>query len=72
MATGDPWFFAWTFQSATPFARLARESGISAERINALDRGSQVTRGEIEGLAKAWRVEPADILTSLPAGTLAE
>ena len=72
MAAGDSWLFAWSTQSSVPFRRLHREAKVPDWRLTEIDRGSPVTREEIEALAKAWRVDVDDIVSMLPPGALVE
>jgi hypothetical protein len=46
IATGDPWFRAWCFQACTILPALARKSGVSIGRLDALDRGDRIRRDE--------------------------
>lgn len=66
IATGSRWFDAWQFQNSLSNARLARASGLSAERIYYLGHGAPVLRSEVEALAKTYGVQPSDIIASLP------
>lgn len=62
---GDDWFRAWVFQAVTPWVRLARASGVPLARIVAIDNGDAPTADEIAGFAKAWDVDPAQIIASM-------
>lgn len=64
--TGDRWFYAWAFQYALNGPRLKRMTGITSERANELHLGATVTQAEVEALATACGVQPADIIASLP------
>lgn len=70
MAMGDSWLFAWCSQSSVPFRRLDREAKIPDWRLTEIDRGSPATMAEIEALARVWRVDRQDIITTLPSGAV--
>jgi hypothetical protein len=70
MAAGESWLLAWAMLSTIPYRRLSRESGIGEERLANIDRGAPITRSELAAFAKAWRVAPDAIVTTLPPGTL--
>lgn len=70
MALGDSWLTAWCSQSTVPFRRLDNEAKIPSTRLTAIDRGSPATMAEIDALARVWRVDPQDIITTLPSGAL--
>jgi len=64
--TGSRWFDAWQFQNSLPTVRLAKLTGIPADRLLDLSCGAAVTRLEVAALAMAYGVQPADIIASLP------
>lgn len=66
IATRTKWFTAWMHQEATPYHRLVKRTGLTAARIVELERGvDQPTMKEVELLADAWFVSPADLLRSM-------
>lgn len=70
IAAGETWLFAWAIHSTISYRHLSRESGIGEERLLKIDSGAPITRSELAAFAKAWKVEPASIITTLPPGTL--
>lgn len=66
IAEGTNWFDAWTSEACTPWARLARTTGIPATRFTALKNGDRISRSEIDALARAWSVSSADLIGTLP------
>ncbi|WP_198350842.1 helix-turn-helix domain-containing protein [Flavisphingomonas formosensis] len=70
IATGDHWFGAWQRQNAIPFARLARQTGISEDRLEAMNRGDSLTRNEADALARAFGISTADLIASMPDAEL--
>jgi len=62
MRTGDHWFKAWQFQSCIASAKLARDTGIPANRFAAIENGGAVSRAEIDALARAWSVSSGDLI----------
>ena len=46
--------------------RLSKATGIPAPRLNAIQAGDHVSRGEIYALAVAWRISPGDLIASFP------
>jgi hypothetical protein len=65
VSTGGHWLDAWTAQASTPWEKLSRTSGLSIERIRAISQGDRLTRSELDGLAAAWKVDPAQVEASL-------
>lgn len=72
IATGTQWFHAWIAQYSLPYPRLKRLAGILPDRAAQLERGAAITRAEVEALAVACGVQPADIIASLPDPRLLE
>jgi hypothetical protein len=69
MTRGSEWFSAWIGQMATPYDWLAKKTRIPVARLQEIDRGSTITRAEVEALAKAWWITPDGLIASLPAPT---
>lgn len=69
---GDPWFYAWQRQRATPFERLARQTGIAAARLMTISRGDRVSRAEVDALARAWEISTGDLIASMPSPDLVQ
>lgn len=67
---GDKWFYAWLRQRATPMAKLARQTGISLPRLMTIDSGGQVSRAEVDALARAWDISSGDLIASMPSPDL--
>ncbi len=72
IADRSHWFEAWCFQNTLTWSRLKQATGIAAERARDLARGAPITRAELDALAKACGVQPADIIASLPDPALLE
>jgi hypothetical protein len=70
IADGEPWLLAWTLHSTTPYRLLARESGVSIQRLDELYRGAAVSMEELAALARVWRVDLKQVLPTLPAGVM--
>lgn len=66
MATGSRWFDAWCFQYSLNGPRLRKLTGIGLERAMELSRGAPIAAAELDALAKACGVQPADIIASFP------
>jgi len=66
MAEGDHWFDAWVAEASTPWARLARDTGIPIRRFIAISGGGHLSRTELEALARAWSVSSTDLISTLP------
>lgn len=66
IASGDPWFKAWSFQQCTPMARLVRTTGLTAGRLAAIEQGDRISRAEIDVLARAWSVSAEGLIGTLP------
>jgi hypothetical protein len=66
MARGSTWFQAWIGQMATPYARLAKMTQISVERIQQIADGATIRHGELIALAAAWWITPEGLLASMP------
>jgi hypothetical protein len=62
---GTHWFHAWLAQKCTPYARLAKLTGIPPRRFDAILRGDLVSRAEIDALARAWSVSTNDLIKSI-------
>lgn len=69
---GDPWFYAWQRQRATPMERLARQTGISVPRLMTISRGDRVSRAEVDALARAWEISSGDLIASMPSPDLVQ
>lgn len=65
ISQGDHWFYAWLAQKSTPLVRLARITGIPAERFFPIQRGGDVSRAELDALARAWSVSTQDLIRSM-------
>lgn len=65
IGTGSYWFTAWAEQKATPLGVLAKQTGIAVARLLAIDAGDQVSRAEIDALARAWAVSAGDLTASI-------
>ena len=70
IANGETWLFAWAMQSTISYRLLSRECRIKQERLLEIDEGAPITPDELAALARTWKVEPADIVRTLPPGTL--
>lgn len=70
IADGDHWFNAWVSQACTPWAALARTTGIPATRFAAIKNGDKVSRAEVDALARAWSVSTADLISTIPDPTI--
>lgn len=68
--TGSCWFLAWQFQYGFSNARLAKQTGMSSDRMYQLDHGAPVEVAEVEALAIAYGVQSSDIIASLPSPEL--
>ena len=65
IATGSYWFSAWMEQKATPIGALAKQTGISAARLLAIDAGDSLSRAELDALARAWAISAGDLIASI-------
>lgn len=65
IATGSYWFSAWSEQKATPVGMLAKQTGISTPRLLAIDAGDDVSRVELDSLARAWSISACDLIASI-------
>lgn len=63
--TGDDWFSAWARQACTPYPLITRKTGISGERLFALEAGAAPTGEECEALSGLWKCPMDDILASM-------
>ena len=63
---GTRWFHAWMAQMVTPYERLAKRTRIPVERLRAIEAGGQLSRAELEALAKAWWITPEGLIASMP------
>jgi hypothetical protein len=70
IAEGDHWFDAWVAEASTPWARLARDTGIPMRRFVAIRDGDRMSRTELDALARAWSVSSGDLLSTLPDRSL--
>jgi transcriptional regulator with XRE-family HTH domain len=70
IAQGDRWLQAWTMQSCVPYERLAKRTGLSMERIFAIEQGSTLTLAEMQALADAWKADLTSVIASLPDRSL--
>ena len=62
---GDGWFQAWLNQMATPYVRLGKITGIPVTRLMAIDCGDDISKAELDALARAWSVSSGDLKTSI-------
>lgn len=60
----------WTFQQSTPLVRLARMTGLTVARLDAIEHGDRVSRDEIDALARAWSVSAEGLIGTLPDRSL--
>ena len=66
IATGSYWVSAWLAQKSTPLAALARTTGIPIARLSTIStKGTEVSRAEIDALARAWSVSSEDLIRSI-------
>lgn len=70
IADGDRWFYAFMFQYSTPLYRLAKETGISQDRLQMIAAGEAITHDEVDALARAWWVTSEDLIGALPPSTV--
>lgn len=63
--TGDRWLYAWAMQACTPYPMIERKTGITVQRLLALEAGSAPTGPEYEALAELWRCPLDDLLASM-------
>ena len=70
IARGDRWLLAWTMQSCVPYERLAKRTGLSIERIFAIEQGSSLNLAELQALADAWKADLTSVIASLPNRSL--
>lgn len=62
---GSRWFDAWVAQMGTPYAPLAKKSGIAAARLFELSHGAAPAAEEIAALVPVWRATPEDLQASI-------
>jgi hypothetical protein len=62
---GSGWLDAWVMQRVTPYALIARRTGIAEARLFEFARGEPPTRAEIEALAALWHVPPEGLAASI-------
>jgi hypothetical protein len=62
---GSRWFDAWVAQRGTPYAALARKSGVAIARLFELSHGAAPTDAEIAALASPWRVTAEGLRESI-------
>lgn len=65
IATGSHWFEAWLMQNNTPLIRLEVLTGIPKRRFIAIQLGDDVSRAEIDALARAWSISSNDLIASI-------
>lgn len=65
--TGTPWFSAWQMQKCVARFRLAKLTGISERRLEAISRGDCLSRAELDALSIAWGVSAGDLVASMPS-----
>jgi hypothetical protein len=65
IATGSYWFEAWVMQQNTPWPRLSKTTGIPQNRLLAISSGDDVSRAEVDALARAWSVSSNDLIRSI-------
>jgi hypothetical protein len=70
VADGDRWLLAWTMQCCVPYERLAKRTGLSLDRIYAIERGSTLSLIELQALAEAWKTDLTSVIASLPDRSL--
>ena len=63
--TGSYWFDAWQGQKCTPNHLLAKRTGLAQARLLALSAGDDVSRAELDALARAWAVSAGDLAKSI-------
>jgi len=64
IAEGDHWFDAWVAGASTPWARLARDTGVPIRRFIAISGGDHLSRTELDALARAWSVSSTDLIST--------
>ena len=62
---GSRWFDAWVAQMGTPYAPLAKKSGIAVARLFELSHGAAPSDDEIAALAPHWCVTAEGLRKSL-------
>lgn len=65
--TGTRWFSAWQMQKCVATSRLAKMTGMSERRLEAISRGDYLSRAELDALAIAWGVSAGDLIASMPS-----
>ena len=65
ISTGTQWFTAWQMQKCVATFRLAKITGMSERRLEAISRGDCISRAELGALAIAWGVSAGDLIASM-------
>lgn len=68
--SGTGWFQAWAVQASTPLATLSRMTKIEPARVDDIDGGAQITLDELQAFARAWNVDPAIVMSTMPDHTV--
>jgi hypothetical protein len=66
ISSGTHWFSAWLAQKTTPYHRLEALTGIPRRRLATIGEGGQISRAELDALARAWSISSGDLLASMP------
>ena len=66
---GSRWFDAWVTQMGTPYASLAKKSGVAVARLFELSHGAVPTNAEIGALAPVWYVTSEGLQASITLST---
>lgn len=66
---GDYWFYAWLAQMATSYVRLTKRTGITVNRLIAINNRDAISRAELDALARAWSISAADLEASIAGAT---
>lgn len=65
LRTGDHWMQAWVGQKSTPLSVLTRATGIPVPRLLSIMPGAEVSRAELDALARAWSISTGDLVISI-------
>lgn len=65
IASGDCWVNAWVVQMTTPWAIIAKRTGINEKRLREFEGGAEPSPIEIETLAVLWYVTPQGLTESI-------
>lgn len=66
IVSGDDWLTAWTNQSASPWGRVIKATGIPLDRLFAFVHSHErPTQKEVEALAAHWRTNADQVLASI-------